>query len=85
MTSEDQVTALKTLLLRLLIKGFTLTKRISNCQIILDQWDQTLLADLEDRVNKCINSVKYLSEIKVPKYYGMNQLKNLSYTFSFFR
>ena len=33
------------------------------------EWDQTLPADLEDRANKWINSVKYLSEVEVPRYY----------------
>ena len=36
------------------------------------EWDQTLPADLEDRANKWINSVKYLSKIEVPRYYGIN-------------
>ena len=36
------------------------------------EWDQTLPADLEGRANKWINSVKYLSEIEVPRYYGIN-------------
>ena len=29
-------------------------------------------SDLEGRANKWINSVKYLSEIEVPRYYGIN-------------
>ena len=36
------------------------------------EWDQTLSADLEGRANKWINSVKYLSEIEVPRYYEIN-------------
>ena len=35
-------------------------------------WDHTLPADLEDRANKWINNVKYLSEIEIPRYYGIN-------------
>ena len=36
------------------------------------KWNQTLQADLVDRANKWINSVKYLSETEFPRYYGIN-------------
>ena len=37
-----------------------------------NEWNQTLPADLEGGANKWINSVKYLSEIEVLRYYGIN-------------
>ena len=50
------------------------------------EWDRTLPVYLDDRANKWINSAKYLSEIKVPRYTELTcQLRNLSYTFSITR
>ena len=34
-------------------------------------WDQSLPADIENRANKQINSVQYLSKIEVPRYCGI--------------
>ena len=36
------------------------------------EWDQTLPADLENRADKWINSVSYLSEVEAPRYHGIN-------------